>query len=88
MIESIPRVEESVAACHPEVGCITCGDEGVEMRALEVDGRSGLAICADPQGSTSEVDLGIVSGVGPGDVVLVHAGVALTRLDAREAVLA
>ena len=80
MIESIPRAEEGVAACHPEVGCITCGDEGVEMRALKVDAGSGLAVCLDPRGSTSEVDLGIVSGVSPGDIVLVHAGVALARL--------
>jgi len=67
--------------CHPEIGCITCGDEGVEMRVLEVDAASALAVCADDAGVTSEVDLGIVAaGVEPGDALLVHAGVALARL--------
>jgi hypothetical protein len=70
-----------VPRCHPEVGCITCGDEGVVMRALEVDLGRGLGLCVDGAGSTSEVDLGLVAGVGPGDSVLVHAGVALVRLE-------
>jgi len=81
VIESHPRDEYSVPDCLPEVGCITCGDEGVEMRVLKVDAGSGLAVCVDPDGSTSEVDLGIVTGIAPGDAVLVHAGVALTRLE-------
>ncbi len=76
----VPELPE----CHPEVGCITCGDEGVEMRALKVDAASGLAVCVDAGGSTSEVDLGIVTGVAPGDSVLVHAGVALARLEPEE----
>ncbi len=71
-----------VAECHPEVGCITCGDEGVEMEVVEVDSSSALAACRDAAGSVSEVDLGIVAGVAPGDVLLVHAGVALARLEA------
>ncbi len=75
---------EEIPECHPEVGCITCGDEGVEMRALKVDAASGLAVCVDAGGSTSEVDLGIVTGVAPGDSVLVHAGVALARLEPEE----
>ena len=86
MIESDPRVEDSVPDCLPDVGCITCSDEGVEMRALEVDAASGLAICLDGEGSPSEVDLGIVTGVAPGDSVLVHAGVALTRLESEGSV--
>ncbi|MDQ3240768.1 MAG: HypC/HybG/HupF family hydrogenase formation chaperone [Thermoleophilaceae bacterium] len=83
MIESPPRAEHGVPDCLPEVGCITCGDEGVEMRALKVDAGSGLAVCVDPAGSTSEVDLGIVAAVEPGDALLVHAGVALTRLGSK-----
>ena len=82
MIESPPRAEETLPACLPDVGCITCGDEGIEMRALKVDAGSGLAVCVDPGGSTSEVDLGIVTGIAPGDALLVHAGVALARLEA------
>ncbi len=81
MIESNPRPEDAVPECLPEVGCITCADEGIEMRALKVDAGSGLAVCVDPAGSTSEVDLGIVTGVAPGDAVLVHAGVAIARVE-------
>ncbi len=81
MIETHPPAETGVPDCLPDVGCITCADEGIEMRALKVDAGSGLAVCVDPDGSTSEVDLGIVTGVAPGDAVLVHAGVALARLE-------
>jgi hydrogenase maturation factor len=68
--------------CHPEIGCITCGDEGVEMTVLAVDAARALAVCADGAGMTSEVDLGIVdSAIEPGYALLVHAGVALTHLE-------
>ena len=70
-----------VPQCHPEVGCITCGDEGVAMRVLKLDAPRALAVCVDRAGSTSEVDLGLVAGVAPGDELLVHAGVALARLE-------
>ena len=51
------------------------------MRVLEVDADSGLALCAGPDGVASEVETGLVEPVAPGSEVLVHAGVALTRLD-------
>jgi len=70
-----------VPQCHPEIGCITCGDEGVAMRVLKLDAPRALAVCVDGAGSTSEVDLGLVAGVAPGDELLVHAGVALARLE-------
>jgi hydrogenase maturation factor len=55
--------------------CITCSDEGVAMRVVEV-GRDGLARC---DGGV-EVMTDLVGVVAPGDEVLVHAGVALVRL--------
>jgi hydrogenase maturation factor len=70
-----------VPQCLPEIGCITCGDDGVAMRVVEVDGVCGLALCADGEGARYEVDLGLVAGVAHGDEVLVHAGVALARLE-------
>ena len=75
------RAGALVPQCHPEVGCITCGDEGVAMRVLKLDAPRALAVCADADGSTSEVDLSLVAGVAPGDQVVVHAGVAIARLD-------
>ena len=74
-----------VPQCHPEVGCITCGDEGVAMRVVRLDAPRALAVCADATGAASEVDLGLVADVAAGDEVLVHAGVALARLGARTA---
>ncbi len=67
--------------CGPETGCITCGDEATRMRVLELDAESGLALCAGPNGVAGEVDTALVEPVTPGTEVLVHAGVALVRLD-------
>ena len=60
------------ALCDPHGGCITCGDEGIEMRVEGVE-----------DGAREEVDLALVAPVAPGDLVLVHAKVALVRLDPR-----
>ena len=61
--------------------CITCSDEGIPMQVERVDSGSGLAFCAAEDGSTSTVEIALVS-VEPGDRVLVHAGVALVGLEA------
>jgi hydrogenase maturation factor len=55
--------------------CVTCSDEGVPMRVLEV-GDDGLARCDDGVDVMTE----LVGPVRPGDELLVHAGVALVRL--------
>jgi hydrogenase assembly chaperone HypC/HupF len=68
-----------VTFCDSEHHCITCGDDGVPMRVLRVDARQ-LATCLDDDGSHHTVDVELVDDVGPGDNVLVHAGVALARL--------
>jgi hydrogenase maturation factor len=65
-------------ACH----CITCSDEGTPMRVVAVDSRRELALCEDAAGARSSVEIALVSPVAPDDVVLVHAGTALTRLPA------
>jgi hydrogenase maturation factor len=74
--------------CAPDEGCITCGDEATPMRVLEVETGAGLAICADPDELPSEVEVGLVEPVEPGDTVLVHAGVALVRLEPEAATTA
>ena len=67
-------------SCH----CATCADEGVPMRVLGVAG-TGLADCASEDGETTTVDTTLVEPVGTGERVLVHAGVALVKLDAEAA---
>jgi hydrogenase maturation factor len=62
--------------------CITCSDEGIPMQVERIDDVRGLALCAAEDGSKSTVEIALVS-VGPGDRVLVHAGVALAELSAQ-----
>jgi hydrogenase maturation factor len=55
--------------------CVTCSDEGVSLRVVEVrDGR--LALC---EGDV-EVMTDLVGDVDAGEELLVHAGVAISRL--------
>ncbi|MDX6540582.1 MAG: HupF/HypC family [Gaiellales bacterium] len=49
------------------------------MRVIEA-GTDGIALCASEEGVASEIMTELVGVVAPGDGVLVHAGVALTRL--------
>jgi hydrogenase maturation factor len=65
------------AACTEEV-CITCSDEGqvAEVTAVYEDGRAEVLA----RGRRETVDVSLVDA-GPGDLVLVHAGVALSLLE-------
>jgi hydrogenase expression/formation protein HypC len=56
--------------------CITCGDDGVPMRVLQIDAARGLALCEDERGARSSVEIALVDAE-VGDTVLVHAGTAL-----------
>ena len=67
----------SDAACRRDPhGCITCGDEGIVMRVLQVDETRALALCETAGGERSTVEIALVDA-GPGDDVLVHAGTAI-----------
>ncbi len=66
-------------ACDRDRGCITCSDEGIPLRVVG-RGSEGLTLCADPEGRVSEVEADLIDGVAEGDVLLVHAGVALVRI--------
>jgi hydrogenase maturation factor len=76
------RPEVIQACCDVHEGCITCGDVAVELMVLTVDGPD--AVCADERGRTESVACELVAGVAVGDRLLVHAGVALERLEGRE----
>jgi hydrogenase expression/formation protein HypC len=66
----------SAAACDPGGHCVTCGDEAVPMRVVEVRGLE--AVCIDDRGAQHErIAVDLVEPVAPGDRVLVHAGVAI-----------
>jgi hydrogenase maturation factor len=74
---SLEATAEARAACEDDV-CITCSDEGrvVEVTAVHHDGRAEVLV----NGRTETVNASLVDA-GPGDLLLVHAGVAITRLD-------
>jgi hydrogenase maturation factor len=48
------------------------------MRVVELE-SDGLATCAGDDGERREVEIALVGDVAPGDRLLVHADVALTR---------
>jgi hydrogenase maturation factor len=61
--------------------CVTCGDDGVPMRVVRVDEQRELALCQDAAGERRTVEVALVEHACAGDVLLVHAGTALTRLE-------
>jgi hydrogenase expression/formation protein HypC len=66
--------------CDAASGCITCGDVAVPMRVIRV-GAGALAVCTDDADATEDVAVDLIMPVQPGDRVLVHAGVAIGRLE-------
>jgi hydrogenase maturation factor len=73
-----PGLLIAAASDRDEVGCVTCSDEGTVAEVSDVH-EGG---CADvvAGGHRETVDVSLVDPVTPGDLVLVHAGVALTVL--------
>jgi hydrogenase maturation factor len=65
--------------CEVTEGCITCGDIAVALTVIEVNGAD--ARCRDDDGRTEDVATELVGDVAVGDRLLVHAGVALERLN-------
>jgi hydrogenase maturation factor len=70
------------AYCQPDAHgqCITCGDEALPARVLQVNEAEWMAVVA-VNGQTTDVDVSLVDEVAVGDVLLVHGGVALGRLE-------
>jgi hydrogenase assembly chaperone HypC/HupF len=68
-------------SCPDPHHCVTCGDDGVPMRVVAVDGERRLALCEDDGGARETVETALVEPVEAGDALLVHAGTALTRLE-------
>lgn len=58
--------------------CVTCSDEGVLAEVVAED--AGRTTVRSARG-TETVDTALVGPVEPGDLVLVHAGTAISRVD-------
>ena len=63
--------------------CVTCSDEALPARVIELNSALPLAT-VEVNSRIIEVDISLVDGVAPGQLLMVHAGVALGRLDENE----
>lgn len=74
-------LSEGPVYCTPDAEghCITCSDEALPFTILRVDQERGLALVTVEE-TTEEIDITLVDTVMPGDVVLVHGGVAIALL--------
>lgn len=77
-----PSVVEARERMSGSAPCAPLRRDGTAMRVLAVEPASGLARCAGTDAVAETVETALVAPVEPGDIVLVHAGVALLRLDA------
>ncbi|MCT7659487.1 hydrogenase assembly protein HupF [Mycobacterium deserti] len=70
-------------ACTEDV-CVTCGDEGRlgEVLLAPADGSSAALVRTDS--GEEWVDVTLLGAVDPNDLVLLHAGAAIARLESEE----
>ena len=87
LIRSAP-IHDMPIYCTPSSDghCITCSDEALPFTVVRVDAEHGVALVSveEQEGTgekTEEIDITLVDDVVPGNVVLVHGGVAIALLD-------
>jgi hydrogenase expression/formation protein HypC len=61
-------------------GCVTCNDTAVPVRVIRLL-ADDLALCEDQAEQQAEVAITFTPGTVAGDVLLVHMGVAIARLE-------
>ena len=66
------------AVCEVVDGCLTCGDLAVPVTVIE-EGEPD-ALCADDHGTRGSVGVELVAPVRAGERLLIHGGVAITKL--------
>ncbi|MBA3339461.1 MAG: HypC/HybG/HupF family hydrogenase formation chaperone, partial [Geodermatophilaceae bacterium] len=69
-----------VAECTDEV-CVTCSDEGRLAEVILAPSTPFGDALVRTEAGEEWIDVTMVAPVTPGDLVLIHAGTALTRLD-------
>ncbi len=75
-----------IATCEldAEGHCITCSDEALTARVTRVDELLGLASVTIEE-AENEVDITLLDEVAEGDLLLVHGGVAIGKIEAQDA---
>jgi hydrogenase maturation factor len=71
---------DSLCELDGEGHCVTCSDEALPARVLRVDQETGLAL-VEVKDTTEEIDVTLVDDIVPGDLLLVHGGVAIGHVD-------
>ncbi|MDQ3660795.1 MAG: HypC/HybG/HupF family hydrogenase formation chaperone [Actinomycetota bacterium] len=66
-------------ACSLIDGCLVCGDVAVPV--VVVESGAPDAVCEDAHGQRGRIGIELVSPVEVGERLLVHAGVAISRLE-------
>jgi hypothetical protein len=71
-------------ACQPDADdhCVTCSDEGRAVEVTSAPAADGTAEVLSG-GRRRRVDVSLVDDPRPGDLLLVHAGVAVSRIGGR-----
>ncbi|GIV98154.1 MAG: hypothetical protein KatS3mg057_2811 [Herpetosiphonaceae bacterium] len=64
----------------PDGRCAPCADEAQPARVLRSETEAGLAL-VELAGARVEVDISLLDDVYDGDLILIHAGVAIGRVD-------
>jgi hydrogenase expression/formation protein HypC len=77
-VPAAPSLGTPAACSIDDDGCITCGDVAVALTVVEPGDHD--AVCRDGDGRDEMVATELVGPVVAGDVLLVHAKVALEKL--------
>jgi hydrogenase maturation factor len=89
-----PPIAAAAPACDPAApgGCAICADEALRARVVTVDGGTdtadvfvldgGAGAGYAAAGARLTVALDLVDDVAPGDLVLVHQGFVISRVEA------
>ena len=71
-------VQDACCALDAEGHCVTCSDKALPARVLKVDQDSDQALVL-VKDTVEEIDITLVDSVVPGDMLLVHGGVAIAH---------
>ena len=74
--EDLQAAGQEYCDLHADEHCLTCGDIAVRVRVVGVDQTCNSALVETEEGM-EEVDISLVETVEPGDLLLVHGGVAI-----------
>ncbi len=76
-------ISDTSCVLDAEGHCVTCSDEALPAKVLHVDQETGLALVM-VKDTTEEIDITLVDDVAPGDILLVHGGIAIGHVPATD----